>query len=143
MITSLMYYLLMARGYRYNYPVPSDSFKTCTNPDSSSPLIATMVWLVYVPGIKCRLWVITTAYFVIHIKDADDIFVGISKLDYLIKVSVFQKDKTYLGQKHHTFSQNTSRTNSFEQLKLGSFNAEEQLYLRNDSLESNEFPTID
>ena len=84
----------MVRGYRYNYPIPSQSFKACNDDQEiSAPYIETIIWLVYVPGIKCRLWVITTAYFVINIKNADDIFVGISKLDYLIKVSIFQKYK--------------------------------------------------
>ena len=66
--------------------MPEESEKSC---NSDSPYIFAMEWLFYVPGIKCRLWVMSIAYFVIHVKQTDDIFSGISKLDYLLKISVF------------------------------------------------------
>jgi hypothetical protein len=83
---TLMYYVLIAEGIDFNYPIPEESMSSCKGTD---PTTWSMMWMVYVPGIKCRLWVIVVAYFVINVKPKDDIFQGISKLDYLIKVSVF------------------------------------------------------
>jgi len=71
-IMTLLFYAAAWKGIAYNYPIPADSLNNCVN--NSSPFILAFIWLIYVPGIKCRLWVIIMAYFVINIKQTDDIF---------------------------------------------------------------------
>jgi hypothetical protein len=71
---TLFYYILIAYGVRYNYPVPAESLKGCEGGENDQPYLAVVIWLIYVPGIKCKLWVSAMAYFVIHIKQTDDIF---------------------------------------------------------------------
>ena len=65
-IMTLFYYVMVYFGIKYNYPIPAESLDSCN--DKSYPFILATLWVVYVPGIKCRLWVIAMAYFVINIK---------------------------------------------------------------------------
>lgn len=64
-LMTLVYWVMIAQGIQYNYPIPQESFDSCKG---TAPYITAIEWLIYVPGIKCRLWVITFAYFVIHVK---------------------------------------------------------------------------
>ena len=86
-LMTLLLFLMILDGITFNYPIPAQSEAFCNR--SNSVYVMAMEWVVFVPGVKYKLWVFGIAYFTIHIKQSDDIFQGISKLDHLLKISIF------------------------------------------------------